>query len=101
MGRLNVPTTYCVDSHKLELLLPKVTRWGSRVLRRRQSFHRIGIGIAADIALIGAAIVRLDLLQSLRGNDFAIALGCAFIALGVLSIAVYGLVRAIEWVSRR
>ena len=78
----------------------------SRVLRRRQSFHRIGIGIAAiviaaGITLIGAAIVRLDLLQSLRGNDFAIALGCAFVALGVLSIAVYGLVRAIEWVSRR
>ena len=78
----------------------------SRVLRRRQSFHRIGIGIAAiviaaGIALISAAIVRLDLLQSLRGNDFAIALGCAFVALGALSIAAYGLVRAIEWVSRR
>jgi hypothetical protein len=95
MGRLNVPTTYCVDSHvKLELLLPEVTRWGhvQPCAAASPELQRIGIGIAAiviaaGIALIGAAIVRLDLLQSLRGNDFAIALGCAFIALGVLSIA--------------
>jgi hypothetical protein len=78
----------------------------SSVLRRRRSFHRIGIGIAVivmavGIALIAAAIVRLDLLERLRGNDLAIALGGALIALGVLSIVSYGLVRAIEWASRR
>jgi hypothetical protein len=78
----------------------------SMTLRRRRSFHNIAIGIAvivmiAGLSLIAAAMLRLDLLERFRGNDLAIALGCALVAVGVLSVASYGLVRAIEWVSRR
>jgi hypothetical protein len=78
----------------------------SSVLRRRHSFHRVGIGIAAivmaaGLALIAAAVVRLDLLETLHSGTFAIVLGFALVALGVLSIASYGVVRAIEWINRR
>ena len=76
----------------------------SSVLRRRRSFHRIGIAVACmtilvGLAFIATAVVRLDLFEPLQGAPMA--LGLALVALGVLSIASYGVVRAIEWASRR
>jgi hypothetical protein len=73
-------------------------------LRRSQSFHRIGIGAAAivmlaGVALIAAAVFRLNLLETAHGSELAIALGGALVAFGILSIAAYGVVRAIEWAS--
>ena len=73
---------------------------------RRRSFHRIGIAAACmtilvGLAFIAAAVVRLDLLETPRADLFPMALGFALVALGVLSIASYGVVRAIEWASRR
>jgi len=78
----------------------------SRTLRRRRSFHRIGIGVAAavmatGIGLITAAIFRLHLLEEAQDSELAIALGGAMVVLGVLSIAAYGVIRAIEWANRR
>ena len=65
----------------------------SSALRRRRSFHRIGIGVAAavmaaGIGLITAAIFRLHLLEETEdSSELAIALGGAMLALSVLSIA--------------
>ena len=78
----------------------------SSTLRRRRSFHRIGITAACmtilvGLAFIAAAVVRLDLLGTPRADLFPMALGFALVALGVLSIASYGVVRAIEWANRR
>jgi hypothetical protein len=79
----------------------------SSALRRRRSFHRIGIGVAAavmaaGIGLITAAIFRLHLLEETEdSSELAIALGGAMLALSVLSIAAYGVIRAIEWANRR
>ena len=79
----------------------------SSALRRRRSFHRIGIGVAAavmaaGIGLITAAIFRLHLLEETEdSSELAIALGGAMVALSVLSIAAYGVIRAIEWANRR
>jgi hypothetical protein len=78
----------------------------SSALRRRRSFHRIGIGVAAavmaaGIGLITAAIFRLHLLEETEdSSELAIALGGAMVALSVLSIAAYGVIRAIEWANR-
>jgi hypothetical protein len=78
----------------------------SSALRRRRSFHRIGIGVAAavmaaGIGLITAAIFRLHLLEETEdSSELAIALGGAMLALSVLSIAAYGVIRAIEWANR-
>jgi uncharacterized membrane protein (DUF2068 family) len=74
-------------------------------LRRSRSFHRLGIGVAAAVmaaglALLSAATFRLDLLDAARGNELAIAFGGALVVLSVLSIAAYGLIRAIEWANR-
>ena len=76
----------------------------SSALRRRRSFHRIGITVACitilvGLAFIATAAVRLDLLEALKGAPMA--LGVALVVLGVLSVASYGVVRAIEWASRR
>ena len=73
--------------------------------RRRRGFHRIGVGIAAAIvatglAFIGAAVIRLELLEYLRADTFSIVLGVTFVILGVIAISAYGVVRAIEWFSR-
>jgi hypothetical protein len=79
----------------------------SSALRRRRSFHRIGIGVAAavmaaGIGLITAAIFRLHLLEETEdSSELAIALGGAMVVLSVLSIAAYGVIRAIEWANRR
>jgi predicted transporter len=78
----------------------------SSVLRRRRSFHRIGITVACmtivlGLVFIAAAVVRLNLLEAPQADLFPMALGFALVALGVLSIASYGVVRAIEWASRR
>ena len=78
----------------------------SSTLRRHRSFHRIGIGVAAavmaaGIGLITAAIFRLHLLEETEdSSELAIALGGAMVALSVLSIAAYGVIRAIEWANR-
>jgi hypothetical protein len=50
------------------------------------------------LAFIAAGLVRLDLVQ---GYVFiAMELAIALVVLGVLSIASYAVVRAIEWASR-
>jgi hypothetical protein len=64
----------------------------SNALRRRRSFHRMGLG--------GAAVIRLELLELLRADTFSIVLGFSFVLLGVIAIAAYGMVRAIERLSR-
>ena len=52
------------------------------------------------LAFIAAGVVRLELWEEAQGDMFAMALGIALVALGVLSIASYAVVRAIEWASR-
>ena len=78
----------------------------SSALRRQRSFHHIGIAAACMTALVGlafvaAGVMRLELLEEAHRELFPMALGIALIALGVLSIASYAVVRAIEWASRR
>jgi hypothetical protein len=73
--------------------------------RQRRSFHRLGVAIAGAIiavglALIGAAISRLDLFETLGADTFAVVAGFALVLLGATAIATYGVIRAIEWVSR-
>jgi len=54
------------------------------------------------LAFIAAGVMRLELLEEAHGELFPMALGIALVvALGVLSIASYAVVRAIEWASRR
>ena len=70
-----------------------------------RSFHRLGIAIAGAIiavglALIGAAISRLDLFETLGADSLAVVAGFALVLLGAFAIATYGVIRAIEWVSR-
>ena len=82
-----------------------LSTYGSAFCRRR-NFHRIGVGIAGAIiatglAFIGAAVIRLELLEFLRADTFSIVLGLTFVLIGVTAIAGYGVVRAIEWFSRR
>ena len=77
----------------------------SSPLRRRRSFHHVGIAAACMTTLVGLAfiatgVVRLELLEEAHRDLFPMALGIALVALGVLSIASYGVVRAIEWASR-
>ena len=77
----------------------------SRVFRRRRSFHRIGVGmagaiIATGLTFIGAAVIRLELLEFLRADTFSIVLGFTLVLLGMIAIAAYGVVRAIEGFSR-
>ena len=52
------------------------------------------------LAFIAAGVVRLDLLEEVQGDILAVALGIALVALGVLSIASYAVVRVIELASR-
>jgi hypothetical protein len=68
-----------------------------------ESFHHIGIAAACMTALVGLAFITAGvvLLKELQVEVSAIALGVALTALGVLSIVSYGVVRAIEWASRR
>jgi len=77
----------------------------SSPLRRRRSFHHIGIAAACMTTLVGlafiaASVMRLELLQEAHRELFPMALGIALAALCVLSIASYVVVRAIEWASR-
>ena len=51
------------------------------------------------LAFIAAGVVRLDLLEKVQGDILAMALAIALVVLGVLSIASYAVVRAIEWAS--
>ena len=78
----------------------------SSALRRQRNFHHIGMAAACMIMLVGlafiaAGVVRLDLLEEVQGDIFAMALAIALVVLGVLSIASYAVVRAVEWASRR
>ena len=73
--------------------------------RRRRGFHRIGVGIAGAIvaiglAFIGAAAIRLELLEYLGAATFSIVPGLTFVVIGLIAIAAYGVVRAVEWRSR-
>ena len=73
--------------------------------RRQRSFSRLAIGVAGAIiavglALVGAAINQLDLFETLGAETFAYAVGFALVLLGVMAIAAYAVVRAIEWASR-
>ena len=75
------------------------------VSRRHRSFSRLAIGVAVAImavglGLIGAAVNRLDLFETLGAEAFASAAVFALVLLGVISIAAYALVRAIEWANR-
>ena len=73
------------------------------MLRRRRSFHRIGITVACMTIVLGlvfTAAAVVNLLEAPQADLFPMALGFALVALGVLSIASYGVVRAIEWASR-
>ena len=74
------------------------------MLRRRRSFHRIGITVACMTIVLGLVFIAaavVNLLEAPQADLFPMALGFALVALGVLSIASYGVVRAIEWASRR
>jgi hypothetical protein len=59
-----------------------------------------GAIIAVGLALISAAISRLDLFETLGADTFAVVAGFALVLLGAFAIATYGVIRAIEWVSR-
>jgi hypothetical protein len=75
----------------------------ARAKDRLRSFHRVGVAIAGSIiavGLIGTAMIRLDLLETLGAETFAIVAGFALVLLGAIAIAAYGVVRAIEWASR-
>ena len=72
---------------------------------RHRSFSRLAIGVAGAIiavglALVGAAINQLDLFETLGAETFALAAGFALVLLGVIAIAAYAVVRAIEWANR-
>ena len=49
---------------------------------------------------LGAAVIRLELLELLGADTFSIVLGLTSVLIGVIAIAAYGVVRAIEWFSR-
>jgi hypothetical protein len=52
--------------------------------------------MAVGLALIGAAVNRLDLFETLGTETFALAVGFALVLLGVIAIAAFAVVRAIE-----
>jgi hypothetical protein len=56
--------------------------------------------MAVGLALVGAAVNRLNLFETLGDETFAYALGFALVLLGVIAIASYAVVRVIEWASR-
>jgi hypothetical protein len=70
-------------------------------------FHQLGILVSSIVMAIGLTLIaaavmfRLDLVETINGYDLALALGIALVVLGMLSIASYGVVRAIEWANRR
>jgi len=68
------------------------------VSTRRRSFSRLAIGVAGAItavglALIGAAVNRLDLFETLGDETFTLAVGFALVLLGVIAIAAYAVVQ--------
>jgi len=54
-----------------------------------------GAIIAVGLALISAAISRLDLFETLGADTFAVVAGFALVLLGAFAIATYGVIRAI------
>jgi Mg2+/Co2+ transporter CorB len=78
--------------------------YSSSSSRRRRRFHRLGIIVAAivmtiGLAIIAAAVVRLELWEALHEDSLAIVLSMALAPLAVLCLAAYGVVRAIGWVT--
>ena len=72
-----------------------------------RSFHQLGILVASIVMAIGliliagAAIFRLDVMETIGSRELALALGGALVVLGIFSIESYCVVRAIEWANRR
>ena len=72
-----------------------------------RSFHQLGILVASIVMAIeliliaGAAIFRLNVMETIGSRELALALGGALVVLGIFSIASYCVVRAIEWANRR
>ena len=72
-----------------------------------RSFHQLGILVASIVMAIGltliagAAIFRLDIVETIGSRELALALGGALVVLGIFSIASYCVIRAIEWANRR
>ena len=66
---------------------------------KTQKFNQRAI-IAVGLAFVGTAMVRLDLLENLDANAFAMVAGFTLVLLGAVAIASYGVVRAIERASR-
>ena len=72
-----------------------------------RSFHQLGILVASIVMAIeltliaGAAIFRLDIMETIGSRELVLALGGALVVLGIFSIASYCVVRAIEWANRR
>ena len=70
-------------------------------------FHQLGILVSSIVMAIGLTLIAaavmftLDLVETINGYDLALALGIVLVVLGMLSIASYGVVRAIEWANRR
>jgi hypothetical protein len=56
--------------------------------------------MAVGLALVGVAVNRLDLFETLGPETFASAVGFALVLLGVFAITAYAVVRVIEWASR-
>src|SRR5262249_56570169 len=81
-----------------------LSTYGS-AFRRRRNFHRIGVGIAGAIiaigsAFLGAAVVRLELLERLRLGNFSLVFGGTPLVIWVIALSAYCVVRAIEPFSR-
>ena len=63
------------------------------------------MGIAGAIVAIGLAIHRRGgdparTAEYLSAATFSIVLGLTFVVIGLIAIAAYGVVRAVEWRSR-
>ncbi len=69
--------------------------------RRRQRFHQLGL-VAAVVAMalgttvIAAGVVRLELWEVLQQDTLAIVLGCTFVALVLVCLAIYTVFRAVD-----
>jgi hypothetical protein len=76
--------------------------YGGAALRRRK-YHMLGVFIAitllaVGVAVIAAALVRLDLMEELQNDTLAIVLTIVLGGLGAVCLPVYALVRLAGWV---
>jgi divalent metal cation (Fe/Co/Zn/Cd) transporter len=77
--------------------------YSSTSRRRHRDYHLLGLVAAAMVMAVGttvivAGVMKLQLWQEMQQDTLAIILGCIFIGLIVVCLAVYSLVRAIGWV---